>query len=163
MPQPLDPHAARGRRPRPPRITQPTIERILLAAAAGLWLAALFLPATAVGFGSIISGRELADLIGSGTTADLAPRWLGVAWYLGPLGAAAVLVAFAVDRPWGATVQRVAALVAVGGVLVFVGFVTHLRPARLGVGSWLALGGVALTLAAFVVLIRHRRSPDVTR
>lgn len=129
--------------------------RFGLALAATLWLIAVFLPATSAGAGSSLSGHVFADLIGEGTFGELAPRWLGRAWYLMPLGGALVLLTLSSDHSLMVASRFVAAIAASGAALVWTGAVADLEPARFGSGSWCAVGGSVLAITTVTAITRH--------
>ncbi|MEV4422905.1 hypothetical protein AB0L40_23435 [Patulibacter sp. NPDC049589] len=128
----------------------------LLGGAAALWLVGFFLPATASGSGSTISGRAFADLIGSGTLTVSAPRWFGAVLYLVPLAAAVLLVTLVSDHPSVVGLRLVAAAVATLAALAFAAVVADWRPARVGTGSWVAIAGSCLAVAGATSTLRRR-------
>ncbi|MCB1040766.1 MAG: hypothetical protein KDA94_14730, partial [Acidimicrobiales bacterium] len=65
-----------------------TASRTIAALGSLLVLGSFFGAATTRGVGSAIDGRELADLLLSGTVTAWIPRWVGATLYLVPLAGA---------------------------------------------------------------------------
>ncbi len=127
------------------------VSRGLLGLAAGLWLASAFLVPSTRGVGASLSSHQLADLVGSGALGGLVPRALGPLWYLTPLGAALVLGTLGLPGTPARAIRALAALIACACATSFAVSLTHLRPTRLGPGSWCALAASALALVALVL------------
>lgn len=140
--------------------------RVLLGIAALLWLAAMVLPLTTRGVGSVLSGPALADLARDGGLPSF-PRWLGATWYLIPLGGAVVLTSLGMTgRPAEAT-RWAAATIAALAAAVFTVLVTDLDIQRFGAGAWAGTTGSALAAGAAAMTVverkRDRRAHDVLR
>lgn len=136
------------------------LEHLLFTAAATLWVAIAFLPATAAGSGSTLSGHAFADLMTSGALAVSAPSWLGLAWYAMPICGGLVLMTLALNEGRGLLLRAALTSLATATALTFDGFVSKLDPSRAGSGMWCGLIGSACALAGCGVEITRlaRRS-----
>lgn len=137
------------------------MQRILLAAAACMWLATVVLAPATRGVGAALSGHELADLIGSKSLGGRVPAIVGPLWYLMPLSATVVLATLGLGGAAAGAVRIAAALLA---SVVALGFTAMLaRWATVGPGSWCAIAGAALAFLAVAIEIgiRSRRTRSV--
>lgn len=123
-------------------------------AGAGLLVASVFRPWTATGVGSTISGRELGDLLLSGTVGRWVPRWGGVALYLQPICAGVLLVGLGLGGRLGRGLVLGAVAVAWLGALLVAATLAW-RPLT-DPGSGALLLGAGLVLASAGVLVRRR-------
>ena len=122
----------------------------LAVAGSALLVASVFRPWTATGVGSTISGRELGDLLLSGTVGRWVPRWGGVALYLQPACAGVVLVGLGLGGRAGRIAVVAALAVAWVGALL-VAATLGWRPVT-DPGSGALLLGAGLVLASVGVL-----------
>lgn len=125
------------------------LARVLFALASALWLTAIFLPATATGAGATLTSHRLADLLASGALpTSSAPSWLGLVWYVVPVGAALTLMALGLGGRRGAVVRIAVAVPTAAAALAFAVAVCGVDLQRFGLGLWCAVGGAACAALA---------------
>lgn len=129
------------------------LARVLFAFASGLWLTAIFLPATAAGAGATLASHRLADLLATGALPSGAPSWFGLVWYVVPVGAALLLMALGLGGRRGALIRSAVAVPTAATALAFALAVCDLDLQRLGSGLWCALAGVVCAALAVGVEI----------
>ncbi|MGN6588381.1 MAG: hypothetical protein ACTHKT_13085 [Solirubrobacterales bacterium] len=136
------------------------LARLLFTVAAAFWVAIAFLPATAAGSGSTLSGHAFADLMTSGALSVSAPPWLGLAWYAMPICGGLLLMTLALNEVRGALLRAALTSLATASALTFDAVVSTLDLSRAGTGMWCGLIGSACALSGCGVEITRlaRRS-----